>query len=467
MREGLTYDDVLLVPKDSGIRSRKDADLSVELAIGVKLKLPIITAPMDTVTESSMAIAVARMGGLGIIHRFNTIEAQAAEVTRVKRVENHFVDKPVTISPRATLKELLKKIEESQNSSFLVVNDDQTLAGIISRRDYVFESDLEKSVSDMMTPFEKLRTVPDFIPLDEAKNFFKTQKVEKLPVVDAQRKVKGIITAKDVVQSVNARAARDVNGRLLVGAAIGVKADDLERATALVAAGVDILVLDVAHGHLQTCLDQTRLIKKEFPKMPLIVGNIATREAAKDLREAGADVLKVGIGPGAACTTRIVTGFGVPQLTAVMEAKQGAGDIPIIADGGIRHSGDMVKGLAAGAAAVMMGSLFAGTDEAPGRMSMWNGRKVKLYRGMASLAAYKDKNKTEDVGEFTAEGVDQGFVPYKGPVRDLLLQWEGGMRSGLSYAGARTIKELWARVEFIKITNAAMVESHPHDLTSA
>ena len=469
-KEGLTYDDVLLAPKRSPLHSRKEVDLGIQLSEGLKLNLPIISAPMDTVTESAMAIVLARFGALGVIHRFNSIEKQIEEVKKVKRMESYFLEKPLAINPSFTLKDLLARAEKVGNSSFLVVDESNVLLGLISKRDYIFESNLNKKVSELMTPFGKLVCVSEFISLGKAKEFFRTHKIEKLPVVDKQRKVKGLITAKDVIQNYNVRAIRDKKGRLLVGAALGVKDDFLERASALVGADVDILALDIAHGHLEICLDATRKIKKAFPQVTLMVGNIATKEGAQDLKEAGADIIKVGVGAGAVCTTRIVTGCGMPQLTAVIEAKQGAQDIPVVADGGIRSSGDMAKALAAGASAVMLGSLLAGTDEAPGELTMWNGRKVKLCRGMASLAAYKDKNKEVDGQEleyFTAEGVDQGFVPYKGTAKDLLYSWERGMKSGFSYCGARNTRELWLKSEFIKITSAGMKESGPHDVMTA
>lgn len=467
--EGLTYDDVLLVPKRSSINSRKEVDLSVKLAGNITLKLPIVSAPMDTVTESKMAIALARMGALGIIHRFNSIETQVQEVSKVKRVENYFLENPFSLSPKATLKELLDESAKLNHSSFLVTDENNTLLGIISKRDYGFETDMAKTVQELMTPFEKLIYVKDFVGLEEAKQFFKTHKIEKLPIIDENNKVKGLITAKDVVQNYNQKAVRDGRGRLLVGAALGVKSDFLDRAKALVTAGVDVLVLDIAHGHLEKCLETIKILKKEFPEIPLIVGNIATEQGAKDLREAGADVIKVGVGPGAACTTRIVTGFGMPQLTAIMEAVKGAGDIPVIADGGAKSSGDLVKALAAGATAVMIGNMLAGSDETPGKLVMWNGRKVKQYRGMASFAAYDDKQggiDQKDVEDFTAEGVDQGFVASKGPVKDLLKQWEGGMRSGFSYGGAHNIAEFWENAEFIKMSAAGAKESGAHDITT-
>ncbi len=313
-----------------------------------------------------------------------------------------------------------------------------------------------------MTPFAELICVKDLLTLESAKEFFRKHKIEKLPVIDDAGCLRGLITAKDVIQSSNTRAVRDSRGRLLAAAAIGLKPDVLARAQALIRAGVDMLVLDIAHGHMEECLDTVHRVKQAFPDTPLMAGNIATREGARDLKDAGADIIKVGVGPGAVCTTRIVTGAGVPQLTAIMEAKLGAGETPIVADGGIKNSGDMVKALAAGASAVMIGSLLAGTDEAPGKVAMWNGRKVKLYRGMASYAAYN-----QDIDDFTAEGVDQAFVPYKGGVADILRNLEGGIRSGFSYAGARTIDELWGRAEFVRMSAIGVRENGAHDVTTA
>lgn len=468
--EGLTFDDVLLIPQRSSVRSRRDVSLTAHVASGINLSLPILAAPMDTVTESDMATALARAGGLGIIHRFNTIDKQAAEVKRVKRVENYFLDQPLTVAPNVLLKDLLDMVQKAGNSSFLVVAEDNTLLGIISKRDYVFEENLNREVQELMTPLQNVVCVKDFITLHDAKEFFRKHKIEKLPVIDEFQKVKGLITAKDVIQNSNTQAVRDAKGRLLVGAAIGVKPDVLERAAALVQAGADVLVLDIAHGHLEICIETVRKVKQAFPHVPLIAGNIATREGARDLADAGADVIKVGVGPGSVCTTRIITGSGMPQLTAIMEAKKGAGDRPIIADGGIKNSGDIVKALAAGASSVMIGSLFAGTDESPGKVALWNGKKVKLFRGMASYAAYEDKSKRVDRKEletYTAEGVDQAFVPYKGTVTDVLRQLEGGVRSGFSYCGAKTMGELWEKAEFIKISAVGIRENGAHDVTQA
>lgn len=470
LHDGLTFDDVLLVPKRSAINSRREVSLTTSLSERLKLRLPILAAPMDTVCESAMAIAMARLGAIGVIHRFNTIERQVAEVNKVKRVENYFLENPHAVGPYMTVRDLRARASEVGTSSFLVVGEDGVLLGLISKRDYIFEENGDREVQELMTPFSRLICVHEFITLPAAKELFKKHKVEKLPVVNDVQMVRGLITAKDVIQSSNTNAVRDAKGRLLVGAALGVKSDVLERAHALVMAGADLLVLDIAHGHLDMCLETVRKIKKAFPSIPLVAGNVATRDGARDLKEAGADIVKVGVGPGAVCTTRIVTGCGVPQLTAIMEAKKGAGETPVIADGGIRNSGDMVKALAAGASAIMIGSLFAGTDEAPGKVAMWNGRKVKLYRGMASYAAYENKAKrvdNEEVEDYTAEGVDQAFVSYKGGVTDILRNLEGGMRSGFSYCGAKSLVELWGRAEFIRVSAVGIRENGAHDVLTA
>ena len=467
MKKGLTFDDVFLVPKRSEVDSRKDVDLKTSLGKNIILNLPLISAPMDTVTEGAMAIALARNGGLGIIHRFCSIEYQVNEICKVKRAENYLVENPICISPTTTLKEIKEKIEQYGFQTFLVVDKNKRLLGLVSRRDYILEDNDKKLAKEFMTPFEKLIVSYKKLTLEEAKNIFKKYKIEKVPIVDKERKVRGLITLRDFKYSLNKKASRDSKGRLLVGAAIGVRGDYLERAEELVKAGVDILCIDVAHGHLEKCLKAVREVKRKFPYIPLIAGNIATKEGARDLKNAGADIIKVGVGPGSACTTRVVTGVGVPQITAIMEAKRGAGETPIIADGGCRNSGDIVKALAAGASAVMLGSLLGGTDEAPGEIFMIRNKKVKLFRGMASREAYQDKiNKTQDTTSYQpiAEGVNFGFVDYKGPVNEILDSLEKGMKSGFSYCGARNIKELWKNAEFIEITDKGFKEGFPHDI---
>jgi IMP dehydrogenase len=467
MQEGVTFDDVLLVPKRSKIDSRKNVDLSSKLTTDIVLNLPIISAAMDTVTESDMAIALARKGGLGIIHRFCSIEEQVNEVLKVKKAENYLIEEPVCISPEISLKEIRGKSQEEHFQTFLVIDEEKRLLGLISKRDYVLEDDENKLAKDLMTPLEKLIVSNKKIDFDEAKEIFKKYKIEKIPIVDNERKVLGLITFRDFKYSLNKKAVRDKKGRLLAGAAIGIRGDYLERASALIQAGVDVLCIDVAHGHLEKCLRAVSEVKRKFTEVPLIAGNIATRQGAEDLKNAGADIIKVGIGPGSACTTRIVAGVGVPQITAIMEARKGAGDLPIIADGGCRNSGDIVKALAAGANAVMLGSMLAGTDEAPGKIFFVNGRRVKFFRGMASAAAYQDKiKKTKEENEYepSSEGVSYGFVDYKGSVNEILENLEKGIRSGFSYCGASNLEELWQNAEFIKISEKGFKEGLPHSI---
>ncbi|GIW65561.1 MAG: inosine-5'-monophosphate dehydrogenase [Candidatus Parcubacteria bacterium] len=467
MNEGLTFDDVLLIPKVSKINSRKDIDLSIKLHSKINLNLPIISSPMDTVTESEMSISMARNGGLGIIHRFCSIEEQVKQVKRVKRAENYLIENPICISPQATLKEIKNKSIEYDFETFLVVDENKKLLGLISKRDYFLEENENKKAFQLMTPFEKLIVSYKKISLAEAKNIFRKYKIEKIPIIDKNRKIVGLITFRDFKNSLNKKASRDKNGKLLVGAAIGIRGDYLERAKELVRAGVDILCIDVAHGHLEKSIKTIKEIKKYFPDIPLIAGNIATTEGAKDLIKAGADIIKVGIGPGSACTTRIIAGVGVPQLSAIIKAKSGSKNIPIIADGGCRNSGDIVKALAAGASAVMLGSLLAGTDESPGEIFYLKNKRVKAFRGMSSAEAYKNKLKsTNDNPEYEpiSEGINYGFIEYKGSVKEVLTNLEKGIRSGFSYCGAINIKELWQRAEFIKISDKGYKESLPHTI---
>jgi len=467
MEEALTYDDVLLVPKRSRVDSRKDIDLSSKLANDIILNLPIISAAMDTVTEGEMAISLARNGGLGIIHRFCSIEEQVTQILKVKQAENYLIENPICISPQTTLKEIKQKAEELLFQTFLVVDENKKLLGLISKRDYILEDDENKLAKEIMTPFEKLVVSYEKITFELAKEIFKKYKIEKIPIVDKENRALGLITFRDFQYSLNKKATRDKKGRLLVGAAIGIRGDYLERTEELVKAGVDVLCIDVAHGHLEKCLKAVSEVKKKFPEIPLIAGNIATKEGAEDLKKAGADVIKVGIGAGSVCTTRIVAGVGVPQITAIQEARKGAGETPIIADAGCKNSGDIVKALAAGANAVMLGSLLAGTDEAPGKVFQINGKKVKLFRGMASTMAYKakkEKIKEESDYEPTAEGVSYGFVDYKGSVNEILENLEKGIRSGFSYCGALNLKELWEKAEFVKITDKGYKEGLPHSI---
>jgi len=471
---GLTFDDVLLVPRRSSLRSRSEADPSVELFPGIRLAIPILSANMDTVTEAEMAIAMAQQGGLGIIHRFMTIEHQAAEVARVKRSESFVVEQPLTIAPEATVGEAKRLLQEAKIGGLLVTDPDGRLVGMITARDVLFASDDAAPVRRVMTPRERLVVASADETLESARLTLHEHRLEKLPLVNGQDQVVGLITAKDIIKLArHPQAVKDAKGRLCVGVAVGVKPSDMDRAAACVQAGADVLVLDIAHGHADHAIEMTRALKARFPHIPLIAGNVATPEGVRDLAEAGADAVKVGVGAGSICITRVVTGFGVPQLTAILECARAGHElgVPIIADGGIRTSGDLTKALAAGASAVMIGSLLAGTDESPGMAVVREGRRYKVVRGMASLTANVDRRRVErgdelDPGEWekvVPEGVE-AVVPYRGSVRDILFQLVGGLRSGMSYAGARTLPELWRNAEFIRITPAGQRESGPHDV---
>lgn len=466
IREALTYDDVLLVPKMSQIRSRNDVNTSTKLSKNITLNIPIVSSNMDTVTESKMAIAMARMGGIGIIHRFCSIEAQAKEVKKVKRHQSMIVRKPLTIDPNNTLKELRAKVKEYGYSGFLVCEEGNTkLLGIITKRDYVLENSEEKLVRDLMTPSEKLITGTIEISIEDAKTLFAKHKIEKLPIVDENFNIKGLITKKDLVENFDDNlAVKDKHGRLLVGAAIGVNSDFMERVDALVDAEVDIIDLDIAHGHSIIEIEVLKAIKKKYPDLEIMAGNIATPQAALDLISAGADALKIGIGPGSTCTTRITTGFGVPQLSAIMDIYNACKDknIPLNADGGIKQPGDLVKALSAGADSVMLGGQLSGTEETPGPVINYNGRQYKISRGMASLTASISRpGAKEDLSKITPEGVE-AKVPYRGPVRDVINRYIGGLRSGMSYGNAKTISEL-RDCEFVRITNSGIRESNSHD----
>lgn len=468
---GLTFDDVLLKPKRSSVVSRKDIDLRTKISRNITLNIPVISEDMDTVTESKMAITMARAGGLGIIHRFLPIERQVEEVLKVKRAENYTIEDPFTIAPEATLKAVKEMMQRLDIQTFLVTGPDRKLLGIFTKRDFIFESDDNKKISELMTPREKLIVAGPETSLEQAQELFRKHKIEKLPLVDNENRLCGLITARDITHRFNPLAVRDKKGRLLVGAAVGIRGDYLERAEELIKAGADILLVDVAHGHLEICFSATKLLKKKFPEVDLMVGNIATAEGARDLVQAGADSIRVGVGNGTICITRIQTGAGVPQITAIMDARKGAGDVPIIASGGMRNSGDLVKALAAGASAGTFGSLLAGTDESPGEIVLWNNRRSKLYRGMASLGAYLNRKRAEknDAGgevlsDFVAEGADQVTVPYRGSALEVIAQLVGGLRSGMSYCGARTIPELWEKAEFIRVSDAGRKESGIHDV---
>ena len=466
-KEGITFDDVLLVPQESNFHPR-ETDLSTRLTNKIKLNIPIMTAAMDTVTEASMAIAIAREGGIGIIHKNMSIEDQAAEVDKVKRSEHGVIVDPFYLSPENTLQDAENLMARFKISG-VPITDDKKLVGILTNRDLKFETDYSKKIKECMT-HENLVTAPEGTTLAEAKEILRANKIEKLPIVDGDGNLKGLITIKDIEKAVQyPNSARDENGRLLVGAALGVTDDVIDRAARLVEANVDVVVLDSAHGHSYNIANCLRKIKEAFPELQVIAGNIATAEAAEYLIKAGADAVKVGIGPGSICTTRVVAGIGVPQITAVYDVAQVASkyNIPVIADGGIKFSGDIVKAIAAGADLIMAGSILAGCEESPGETEIYQGRQFKVYRGMGSLGAMnngsRDRYFQEGNKKLVPEGVE-GRVPYKGPVSDCIYQLLGGLRSGMGYCGTRTIEELKTNGKFIRITGAGLKESHPHDV---
>ncbi len=472
---GLTFDDVLLVPRRSGIRSRSAVDTSTRLVGDIRLHIPIVSANMDTVTEAEMAIAMAQTGGIGILHRFMSIEEQVAQVERVKRSESFIVENPSTIAPHTPLGEARRRMMEKGIGGLVVVDESGKLLGMLTTRDVMLAPDDSLPVMQVMTPRERLVVASEDEHLETARQVLYEHRIEKLPLVDARDHLVGLITAKDIVKlQKHPHATKDTKGRLRVGVAIGVRPEDLERAVACVQAGADVLVLDVAHGHADHALEMVQAVKRRLPDVPLIGGNVATPEGVRDLVEAGADAVKVGVGAGSICITRIVTGFGVPQLSAIMECAEEAKrlNVPLIADGGIRTSGDITKALAAGADTVMLGSLLAGTDESPGVAVVRQGRRYKVVRGMASLTANVARKRVgrdedlsqEDWEKVVPEGVE-AMVPYRGAVRDMLYQLVGGLRSGMSYAGAHTIPELWEQAEFIRITPAGQRESAPHDVS--
>ena len=465
--EGITFDDVLLVPAYSQVIPNQ-VDVTTYLTKKIKLNIPMMSAGMDTVTEHRMAIAMARQGGIGIIHKNMSIEAQAEEVDKVKRSENGVITDPFSLSPEHTLADADSLMAKFRISG-VPITEGKKLVGIITNRDLKFEKDFSQKIKDVMTS-ENLVTAKEGITLEEAKSILAKSKKEKLPIVDDDYNLVGLITIKDIEKTIKyPLSAKDDHGRLLCGAGVGISANCLDRVAALVDAKVDVIVLDSAHGHSENVLKCLRMIKEKFPDLQVIAGNCATAAATKDLIEAGADAVKVGIGPGSICTTRVVAGIGVPQITAVMDcysmAKQYG--IPIIADGGIKYSGDITKAIAAGANIVMMGSMFAGCDEAPGDFELFQGRKYKVYRGMGSIAAMengsKDRYFQEDAKKLVPEGVE-GRVAYKGTVEDTVFQLMGGLRSGMGYCGCSTIEELKENGRFIKMTSAALRESHPHDI---
>ena len=473
IKEGLTFDDVLLVPKRSPIISRSQTDLETKLSKNINLNIPVVSANMDTITESSMAIALAREGGIGIIHRFMPIQDQVDEVLKVKRSESVIIEQPYSINIHSSVREA-KQIMQDQGVSGLLVEKDRKLAGIITKRDILFEKNLASNVSAVMSKdvvFGEMGTTTE-----QAKEILHNNRIEKLPILDKEKHIIGLITSKDILKMEEyPNASKDKKGRLLVGAAVGVKGDYLERAEALLAAGADVIVVDIAHGHSDNAINCVTLIKKAFKDCELIAGNIATGRGAEDLIKAGVDAVKVGVGSGSICITRVITGSGVPQLTAIFDSVEIAKkyNVPIISDGGIRNSGDVTKALAAGSSSVMIGSLLGGTDESPGKTLVKNGKKYKIYRGMASFYAslgrrYREEGEqmvdSDNLNDYVPEGVE-AMVPYKGSVVEIIRQLVGGLRSGLSYCGAKTIIEMQNNAEFVRITSAGYLESQPHDVS--
>jgi IMP dehydrogenase len=466
----LTFDDVLLAPRHSTVHPR-DVSTGSRFSRGIPLAIPLVSAAMDTVTESEMAIAMARAGGLGILHKNMAVDRQAGEVDRVKRSESGMIRNPITLGPDRPLREAAVLMRRFRISGVPIVDGNGRLIGIITNRDLQFERDLDQPIHQAMTK-ENLVTAPVGTTLEEAERTLAQHRIEKLPVVDADGVLRGLITVKDIFKRrEHPNANKDQHGRLRVGAAVGASGEDLERARVLVDAGVDVLVVDSAHGHSDGVLQTLDRLRERFPEVQLVGGNVATEAGARELVRRGVDAVKVGIGPGSICTTRVVTGVGVPQITAIVDSVRGAGDVPVIADGGIKYSGDVVKALAAGAASVMMGSMLAGTEESPGESILAEGRRYKLIRGMGSLAAMQDGSADRyfqegelSPGKMVPEGIE-GRVPYKGPVSDVLYQMVGGLRSGMGYCGAADLAALQRDVEFLRITTAGLRESHPHDVT--
>jgi IMP dehydrogenase len=474
VQEALTFDDVLLLPAESLILP-KDVRLKTKLTRQISLQIPLISAAMDTVTEAHLAIAMAQEGGLGIIHRNMSVERQAAEVRKVKKFESGVVKDPVTVSPQTPIRELIELTKSYNFYAFPVVDVQQKVVGIVTSRDLRFENNVDQPVSQVMTPQERLVTVREPAGRDEVIDLLHKHRIEKVLVVNESFQLRGMITVKDILKEQEKPfACKDAAGQLRVGAALGTGADVEARAEALMAAGVDVLVVDTAHGHAKTVVDKLRWLKKSYPQMAVVAGNIATAAAAKALADAGADAVKVGIGPGSICTTRIVTGVGVPQISAISNVKEALVGTPVcvIADGGIRYSGDLCKAIAAGADVVMIGGLFAGTEEAPGEVELYQGRSYKAYRGMGSLGAMAERqgsseryfqDNTTALEKFVPEGIE-GRVPYKGNLIHIINQLIGGLRSGMGYTGAADIKSLQEKAEFIRITSSGVRESHVHDV---
>lgn len=467
--EGITFDDVLLIPGYSEVLPSQ-TDVKTRLVGDIYLSIPLVSAAMDTVTEAELAKALAREGGVGVIHKNMSIEEQAHQVLVVKRTENGVIYDPVTIHPEDTIHDALMLMSTYKIGGLPVVDEEGKLMGLITNRDIRFEKNYSRKVRELMTPRTQLIVADPSISLDEAKGILHTHKVEKLPLVDSDNHLAGLITIKDIMSVVeHPFAARDSKGRLIVGAAVGTGNDTLERVQALKDAQVDFVVVDTAHGHSKKVIDVVKMIRSDFPELLIVAGNVATSEGALALIEAGANCIKVGIGPGSICTTRVVAGIGVPQLTAIMSCSKVCKnhEITLIADGGIRYSGDIVKALAAGADSVMIGSIFAGTEEAPGEAILYQGRKYKAYRGMGSESAMRrgsaDRYFQSENFKFVPEGVE-GMVPYKGTIKDVVHQLVGGLRAGMGYVGAKDLRELQEKARFVKITTAGVKESHPHDI---
>jgi IMP dehydrogenase len=468
IKEGLTFDDVLLIPQHSDVLPG-EVSLETYLTPEIKLNIPLLSASMDTVTEYSLAIAMAREGGVGVIHKNLTIAEQADQIDKVKRSEHGVITDPFFLSPEHKLKDALALMQRYKISGVPITVDGK-LVGILTNRDLRFETDFEQPIGNVMTK-DNLVTAREGTTLEEAQKILGKHRIEKLPIVDAENNLKGLITIKDIEKNIQyPHSARDKNGRLLAGAAVGTAPDTMERVEELVKSKVDIISVDTAHGFSQKVLDTVRAIKKKFPRMPVIAGNVATAEATTALIENGADIVKIGMGPGSICTTRVITGIGVPQITAIMDCSEAANKLGkrVIADGGIKYSGDITKAIGSGASAVMIGSLFAGTKESPGETEIFQGRNFKVYRGMGSLPAMaagsRDRYFQQDAQKFVPEGVE-GRVPYRGALSEVVFQLVGGLRSGMGYCGMRTIEELRLKAQFIKITNASLIESHPHDIT--
>ncbi len=469
--EALTFDDVLLVPARSSVLPR-DVDVATRVSRTIRLNIPLLSAAMDTVTESAMAIALAREGGIGVLHKNMSIARQAEEVDTVKRSESGMILDPVTVLAEQRVRDVLQLMTKYRISGIPVVDQAHRLIGIITNRDLRFEPDEDRLVSDIMTK-EHLVTAPVGTKLEQAQRILEKHKIEKLPVVDRNGILRGLITFKDIQKRIrHPLACKDRHGRLRVAAAVGVRSETEERVSALVRAGVDLIVVDTAHGHSRGVIGMVKLLRKKFPDLDLVAGNVGTAEATRDLIRAGADAVKVGIGPGSICTTRVIAGVGVPQISAIMECARVAGRarIPLIADGGIKQTGDIGKALAAGADAVMIGGLFAGVDESPGEKVLYEGRSYKYYRGMGSIEAMKAGSKDryfqdaeDDIQKLVPEGIE-GRVPYKGPLGDIVYQMVGGLRSAMGYCGTRTIAELKAKGKFVRMSDAGLRESHPHDV---